>query len=1331
MSAARPAHARRLSRFIAPPPSRAPLRRGARLGAALLAAFIGRPTPASAQALQFRHLGVDDGLPSSLVSDIVRDRRGFMWIGTAHGVSRYDGHRFHNYTHDRANPTSLPGGVVGQVYEDRRGTVWIVTSEGLSRYDATRDGFVTYMRDSAAHSAAPGRGPATPPRVVTSAVEDARGTFWVGTSAGLYQLDRRTGAATPFALPAADRARPAVVPHVMMLSADRRGHVWVGTRAGLYQLDPEGGVPRLYAHDPADARSLPDSVVRSFTEGPAGDLWVGTGDGGLARLDAQQIAAGTGRFERFRHNPADPNSLAKDRVIRLVADHAGAGLWVGTENGGLDYLDLATRRFAHHRFDPNVPSGIGSNSIWSLYQDADGALWVGTFTGGVDVSVPNGGAIRHYGTVAGDSTSLSYNAVAGFGEDRAGRLWVATDGGGLDRFDPTTGRFARYTPQNTNLNAEAVLSVLEDRRGELWVSTWGGGISRFDPRRRRFRAYSTANSNIPSDNVYEVLEDRAGRLWVGSDNAVVAMFDRARGTFTRRYPVAAPGLEPSSVLLLRELRDGTFAVALRDGGVTVLDPATGATTHYTAGTSGGAAGGLASRGLASNSVHALLEGEPGVLWVGTEEGLDRLDRRTGRCTHYGEADGLPSAVVEGITADDAGRLWVSTDRGISRFDPRGGPQGRTFRTYTRADGVQGGEFLMRSAFRAHDGTLYFGGNQGFTAIRPGRVVDEPRAPAVAITGLQLFNRPVAVGAPGSPLARALEATDELTLTHAQNVVTFEFAAPDYAAPEQTRYAYRLDGFDAGWQEIGSRHTASYTNLAPGRYTFRVRASTGGAWSGDGTALRLVVTPPVWGTWWFRLLAAGVCAFGVWRLLRFQQRRRVEIALGRQALRDPLTGLANRALFRDRVEHALARLAREGAPREGAAGASAAGGRVAVLFLDLDNFKTVNDSLGHHAGDGLLCAVAARLLNATRGCDTVARLGGDEFAVLLENARGAADAHAVAERIAEALRAPVPVGDGTTAEARVGVSVGIAFAEPGVGADALLRNADAAMYRAKAEGKGRHAVFDPALVAAAAERLELERDLARAPERGEFALVYQPIVSLATGAVMGAESLLRWRHPARGVVSPAEFIPLAEASGLIVELGRWVLEEACRAAAGWPTGPAGAPVGVTVNVSGRQLLHPALPAHVAGALAGSGLPASRLTLEITESVLMHDTDGTLAVLHALKALGVRLAVDDFGTGYSSLRYLQQFPVDVLKIDKSFVDGVARGKHDAALARTIVALGEMLALRTVAEGVEHAAQSELLRAMGCEFGQGYLFARPLDGDALRALLADRAPAAAAAA
>ena len=445
-------------------------------------------------------------------------------------------------------------------------------------------------------------------------------------------------------------------------------------------------------------------------------------------------------------------------------------------------------------------------------------------------------------------------------------------------------------------------------------------------------------------------------------------------------------------------------------------------------------------------------------------------------------------------------------------------------------------------------------------------------------------------------------------------------------------------------------------------------------------------------------------------------RVMEEQLAHQAFHDALTGLANRVLFRERVERALLRAARA---REGGAAE-----HVAVVFLDLDDFKAVNDSLGHAEGDRLLEAVAGRLLKATRGCDTVARLGGDEFAVLLDGMAARDDAGAVVQRITSALRAPVAL---TAKEVTASCSLGLAHATPGDGPDELLRNADVAMYRAKAAGKSRHAVFEPAMHAAVLERVELEADLRRAVERGELTLVYQPLVELATGRLLSFEALVRWHHPRRGLVAPALFVPLAEDTGLIAGVGRWVLRAACAQLAAWAAEPGLADVGVGVNVSGRQIDDPGFVADVAAVLAETGLAPARLTLEITESVIMREPDATLERLHALKALGVRLAIDDFGTGYSSLSYLQRFPVDALKIDKSFVDGVGRGGSDAALARTIVALAEMLRIRSVAEGIERADQRAQLAALGCDVGQGYLFARPLAPDDAVRLFGAARPAA----
>jgi diguanylate cyclase (GGDEF)-like protein/PAS domain S-box-containing protein len=445
---------------------------------------------------------------------------------------------------------------------------------------------------------------------------------------------------------------------------------------------------------------------------------------------------------------------------------------------------------------------------------------------------------------------------------------------------------------------------------------------------------------------------------------------------------------------------------------------------------------------------------------------------------------------------------------------------------------------------------------------------------------------------------------------------------------------------------------------------------------------------------------------------------LEQQLVHQAFSDPLTGLANRALFLDRTTHALARAIRR--PQA-----------VAVLYLDLDNFKNVNDSLGHAEGDRLLVQAAERLNSCVRAVDTIARLGGDEFAVLVEDADDPRALMHVADRITAGLAQPFML-EGK--EMFVGASIGIATARDGETADELMRNADVAMYLAKTTGKARCQVFEPHMHAAVLERLELEADLRRAMERREFLMYYQPIVRLHDETLVGLEALVRWQHPRRGLVTPGHFVPLAEETGLIVPLGRWLLHEVCEQGRRWTDGVDGRPgaegLRLTVNVSPRHLQDPCFVEDVRSAITATGFDPSLLVLEITEGVLMQHTEATLRKLQELKRLGLQLAIDDFGTGYSSLSYLQRFPIDILKIDKSFVDAVGRGASDPVLARAIVALGDTLRLRTVAEGIERTSQHAGLRALGCELGQGFLFAGPLPVDEVEPWLARMQPAAASA-
>jgi diguanylate cyclase (GGDEF)-like protein len=447
----------------------------------------------------------------------------------------------------------------------------------------------------------------------------------------------------------------------------------------------------------------------------------------------------------------------------------------------------------------------------------------------------------------------------------------------------------------------------------------------------------------------------------------------------------------------------------------------------------------------------------------------------------------------------------------------------------------------------------------------------------------------------------------------------------------------------------------------------------------------------------------VLATGRARALRTVNQRTAQLRY--QALHDSLTGLPNRELILDRVEQALARCRRQKAS-------------LAVMFLDLDGFKEVNDTFGHAAGDQLLCEVSDRLSALVRETDTVGRLGGDEFVVVIEGEWPGAGPEVIADRIREVLVPPFVLPGSPEMKLHPQVSIGIAV---GVRADAeeLLRDADIALYEAKESGKDRSVLFAPEMQEAIQERFQLERDLRASTGSDEFFLAYQPIFDLQANTITGVEALIRWQHPRRGLVMPDEFIPLAEETGLIVPLGDWVLDHACLQAADWDR--RGYHLGMSVNVSGRQLDDDVdLVGHVAAALGRSGLAPGGLTLEITETMLMRDPAASASRLQELKAVGVRIAIDDFGTGYSSLGYLQRFPVDALKIDRSFISGAARNPESATLIRSMIQLGRSLGIETLAEGIEERSQLDSLRSEQCDSGQGYLFARPLTPTAVETLM-----------
>jgi diguanylate cyclase (GGDEF)-like protein/PAS domain S-box-containing protein len=434
-------------------------------------------------------------------------------------------------------------------------------------------------------------------------------------------------------------------------------------------------------------------------------------------------------------------------------------------------------------------------------------------------------------------------------------------------------------------------------------------------------------------------------------------------------------------------------------------------------------------------------------------------------------------------------------------------------------------------------------------------------------------------------------------------------------------------------------------------------------------------------------------------LDVSDRKRMEVELERLALYDPLTGLPNRALFGDRLRHVLARRGRDSA--------------TAVYFLDLDRFKRINDSLGHGAGDEVLREVAERLSAVVRPEDTVARFGGDEFTVLCESVGGVLEAVSIADRLQRPLRQPLRAGG---AELRLSASIGVALVEADDNGDGqhLIEDADAAMYRAKERGGARTELFDTAMRDNAVRAMRIEQELQRALEQGELRLYYQPGVDLATGQVVGAEALVRWEHPQRGLIMPDRFLGVAEETGLIVPLGMWVMSETCRHLAEWQSRPETAHLHLSLNLSARELTHPDLVSSVLGCVRDSGVDPHSLTIEVTESTAMADGDTGFRALRDLSGEGIRVAIDDFGTGYSSLEQLRRMPVDIVKVDRSFVSGMSADSTDREIVAAVVGMGRALKLSVVAEGIETTEQAEALRDLGCDIGQGYLYAKPLPAE-----------------
>jgi diguanylate cyclase (GGDEF)-like protein len=1024
-----------------------------------------------ARNIRFRHITPQDGLSQETLYAILQDRDGLMWFATQEGLNRYDGYEFTTFKSDPLDPSALSQPMVRTLYEDREGVMWIGTdSGGLNRFDRATQTFARYQND-----------PTNPVSLSNNQIrviyEDRAGSLWVGTDGGgLNRFDRESGTFTRFNHNPSDPASLSN-DHIRAIFQDRDGTLWVGTHGGgLNRMDTVTGRFRHFVPEPGVPGSLLSMRVNALYEDKDGNLWVGTYDSGLDRFDRE-----TESFRHFRHDPRNPESLADDRIRAIHQDSRGT-LWVATD-GGLCEFRPSNEGFVRYVHDATDPVSLSDNRVTTVYEDRGSVLWVGTYMG-VNTWNIGTGFFGHYKNDGTTSNQVSGNAVYSFSESPDGSIWIGTYGNGLNRLDRKTGRFTQYRSRpndKKSLADDRVMSLAVDREGIVWAGTFDSGLERLDPRTGVFTHFKNDPDDAKSlsrNAVTRIHQDRKGVIWVGTYRGGLNRLDPRTGEFFRyqQDPANPTSLSNDRVIAIEEGEDGVLWIGTDGGGLNRFDPERGSFSHYRHDPDD-------PESLSSDNVWVLHRDRKLRLWIGTQGGgLNRWDpalRRAhqGRFRKYSTDEGLPSAVINGILEDDSGNLWISTNRGLSRFNP----ETESFKTYDASDGLQSPEFNQGAFYRAADGEMFFGGSNGFNSFYPHLVRENPNVPPVTLTAFLKFNQPVDLGQP------ITEVTD-ISLTHKDYVVAFEFAALDYTAPEKNRYRYKLEGFDEDWIDAGGLRRATYTNLSPRSYTFRVKATNNdGVWNEDGLSVQVTVIPPPWRTWWaytlYGLSLIGIAyayarkqAARLEREAEYNRKLQLEVEIRTQqlaqrnkdleafnlkleeaSLTDSLTGFWNRRFLLQQIPKELAQVDRsydstEGESKEHRQPKSS----LLFLMFDLDGFKGLNDTYGHAAGDRVLVQVRQMLLDACRQSDTIIRWGGDEFLLVGRNADPE-----TAENLAERIRTVMEEKSfdvGLEQTVHLSCSIGFAFypfdpSRPSFFSwEQVVGIADRALYVAKESGR---------------------------------------------------------------------------------------------------------------------------------------------------------------------------------------------------------------------------------------------------------------------------------------
>lgn len=815
-----------------------------------LALFI--PSLYSQNTFQFEKISVEQGLSQSTVYSITQDEQGFIWIGTQDGLDKYDGYQFITFQYDPHKINSISNSSVSYLLKDSKNKLWVGTwGGGLNLYKPERNSFETFPIDIDEKGSIGGSR-------ISFIHESKKGIIWVGTAGGgLNKL--LTGSKT---FKSFNTANSKISNNrIWGIAEDSNGILWIGTENGLDKFNPVTETFYNYKSVPNSRESLCFDRVRCVMVENNGMIWAGT-EKGLSRLNPL-----TGKFTNFLSSFSNPKSTGSE-IINTIFEDTDGNIWIGTYGGGLNLFNRKTNTFYKYKNDPATTGSISSNDVRSIFQDRSGNIWIGTRGGGINKFNLKYKSFEHLKSSPFNSTSISNNNIRSIYEDKSGTLWIGTSEGGLNRIDGKTKNVTRYFASGLNsISNNRVTAIYPGKNGELWITT-EAGLNKFNPTTGLFKFYKHDSKNpmsISHDQLVSITEDKEGNLWVGSYGGGVNILSSTTGGFLnlKNDPTNSNSISGNEVLSLLADKRGLIWIGTSDG-LNLFDPQTKSITRYK-----NEPGNKTT--ISNNTIWSLAETGNGV-WIGTAYGLNFYNFSNKKFSFFTEKDGLPNNVIYGIVPDDFGNIWCSTNKGLSRFNP----SNKKFTNYNTYDGIQSNIFNLGAYHKGASGKIYFGGINGVTAFYPDKIKINTNIPKVVITGFHLFNRETEESDSTYYLHRIIT-KNRIKLSNNENFFTIEFAALDYRNPIKNQFMYKMEGVDVDWVKAGTKHYATYTNLDPGEYIFRVKASNNdGIWNEEGLTIYITITPPFWQTWWFislivLLIGGMIWMFHNWRVNEFERR----------------------------------------------------------------------------------------------------------------------------------------------------------------------------------------------------------------------------------------------------------------------------------------------------------------------------------------------------------------------------------------------------------------------------------------------------------------------------